>query len=212
MLKWDLKEKYDKQNEGLRAILSKHDGAVNDAESKLSELLAQKQELLRREFTEGRDLSADRSAVTSEIKAAEASLQEAKEMRSAASSFVASSTSKPDSISILDLTMDWNENYMQTVRKTELGPIVQKMMTAREQYYNALLDFYELRDEYGRARSEMAELESRDANQGRRVSYSVSGVEEEYNLPLITADGQYKIKKYRQMPEGIERKKGGAIE
>jgi len=206
MIRWKLKEQYDVQNTKYMEMIKARDAKVREAEQKVADLVAKKTELLRREVAEGKDLSAERAATSAEIENAEKEVLEAKELRSAASAYV-SEASQKGRISILDLTQDWNHKFIPEVREKEFAPILQRMSQAREEILNALLDFYELEDAYGDQRREIQELETRDANQRGRVSYAIHQIELDYNLPIKDIAYELnKIKKYRELPKGIDRK------
>ncbi|MBY0158191.1 hypothetical protein H0178_20740 [Cytobacillus firmus] len=210
MIKWELKEKYDVQDARYAELRNKHDGSVREAEQKVSELLAEKQRILVREF-EGEDVDADRDAITQKIEAAEKDVDEAKSVRAAAYAYT-TEKSREGRITVLDLTMDWNTNVIPEIREKELKPIVERMAEARADMYNALLDFYELTEAYASQHRELSELERRDSDSLRRTSYAVQQIEQEYNLPLAKLSEMDKIKQRRKLPDGIDRKatqKGG---
>ncbi|GIO93539.1 hypothetical protein [Paenibacillus lactis] len=210
MIKWDLKERYDQQDSRFIELRNKHNGLVREAEQKVADLVAEKQRILIREF-DGEDVAAERAAITEEIESAERAVQEAKSVRDAAFTY-ASEKSREGRITVLDLTMDWNNKVIPEIREKELKPIVERMDAARTEMYNALLDYYNLIDKYDQQRREVAELEQRDSHHLRRMSYGVQSIEQEYNLPLVTNTDLNQIKRRRALPNGIERKptkKGG---
>ncbi|GGG08690.1 hypothetical protein GCM10010913_33060 [Paenibacillus aceti] len=186
-------------------LRAKHEASVKAAEDKLAEELAQKQELLRREFEEGVDLSAERAKSTAAIDKAEKAVQEAKELRDAAFAYTVEK-SKEGRVKALDLALDWNENFINGVREKELAPIVGRLASARSDMYNALLDFYELVDKYDPLRREIAELEDRESNAERRTTRYITEIEQDYNLPLVKEMDIRNIKNRRELPDGIKRK------
>ncbi|GAB6927115.1 hypothetical protein JCM10914A_10980 [Paenibacillus sp. JCM 10914] len=204
MIKWELKEKFDKQDARFTELRSKHDGLVREAEQKVAELVAEKQQILIREF-DGGDVTAERATITKEIETAEKAVQEAKSVRDAAFTY-STEKSREGRITALDLTMDWNNKVIPEIREKELKPIVERMEAARAAMYNALLDYYVLVDKYDSQRREVVELEQRDSDQCRRMSYAVHSIEQEYNLPLVTSADLTQIKRSRALPNGIERK------
>lgn len=204
MIKWKLKEKYDVQDARFTELRSKHDGLVREAEQKVADLVAEKQRILVREF-DGEDVTTDRTAVTKKIEAAEKALQEAKSVRDAAFAY-ATEKSREGRITVLDLTLDWNTNVIPEIREKELKPIVERMAEARADMYNALLDFYELTEAYASQHRELSELERRESDSLRRMSYGVHQIEQEYNLPLAKLPELTSIKQRRALPKGIDRK------
>lgn len=210
MIKWKMKEKYDVQDARFTELRHKHDGLVREAEQKVADLVAEKQRILVREF-DGEDVAVDRAAVTKKIEVAEKAVQEAKSVRDAAFAY-ATEKSREGRITVLDLTMDWNDNLIPEIRKKELKPIIERMDAARADMYNALLDFYELTDAYASQYREISELERQESSSLRRMSYAVQQIEQEYNLPLAKLPEMTSIKKKRALPNGIHRKptlKGG---
>lgn len=204
MIKWELKEKYDRQDARFVELRSKHDGLVREAEKKVADLVAEKQRILIREF-EGEDVASDRDAITKKIESAEKAVEEAKSVRAAAFAY-STEKAREGRINVLDLTMDWNKNYIPEIREKELKPIVERMEAARAEMYNALLDYFEMTDTYASEYREIRELERRDADSLRRVSYAVQEIEQEYNLPLVKLAEMNSVKQRRALPDGIERK------
>ncbi|WP_339323226.1 hypothetical protein [Paenibacillus sp. FSL W8-0194] len=204
MINWELKSRYDVQDARFIELRNKHDGLVREAEQKVADLIAEKQRILVREF-EGEDVAAERDAITQKIEAAEKDVDEAKSVRAAAYAYT-TEKSREGRITVLDLTMDWNNNVIPEIREKELKPIVKRMDAARTEMYNALLDYYDLIDRYDHQRREVAELEQRDSHHLGRVSYGVQSIEQEYNLPLVTTSDMRMIKERRALPNGIARK------
>ncbi|GAA0134732.1 hypothetical protein YSY43_15720 [Paenibacillus sp. YSY-4.3] len=205
MINWELKEKYDTQDVKFTELRAKHEASVKEAEEKLAVAVAHKQEILRREFEESADLSAERAKSVTAVEKAEKALQEAKELSDAARTYIYEK-SKEGRIKAIDLALDWNGNVVKEIREKELAPIVDRLTAAKSELYNALLDFYELTDKYEPLRKDVAELEDRESDAERRTKQHVVPIEQEYNLPFVSDLDVRNIKRERKLPEGFIRK------
>lgn len=205
MLKWELKEKYDVQDEKYKEIMQGHDDLVKEAQQKVKSLLVQKEQLLVSEFENGEDKSTERAALTAQIEKAKKELAEAQETRIAAHHF-ATSKAQDGRITVRDLTLDWVTNYVPLVQEQELTPIIERMKQARDAYYKTLVEYCEFMEEYSPIYEDTRARESKDARLGDGIG--VCMVSNPRDLPLVVDySGMLSQESYRN--ELVRRLKGG---
>lgn len=206
MIKWDLKEKYEKQDERFQEVRDRYNSAVIMADTHLADLVAEKDAILRQEFQTGKDLSADKQRVSAAIEDAKKKKAQAEEDRSKAYEY-STSASLDGRITIRDLTMDWNSNYAPMVRAKEFSPILERIKRARAEYLNGIIDYYEMVAKYDPAYQEMRELELADARPGDMIA--VHQIASERDLALITSADLHKVGVDKELPPDVKRVKIG---
>lgn len=205
MLKWELKEKFDVQDEKYREIKLRHDRIVEDAEQKVKDLISKKERTLREEFESGEDKSAERATLIVQIEEAQKELAEVREMRVAAYHY-ATSKAQDGRITVRDLTVDWNTNYVPAVVEKELMPIIERMSKARDEYYNSLVDYCELLQEYSPLYDDTRERENKDDRYGDKIG--VREIANAVELPLVVDYSRWLLREvYRN--ELLRELKGG---
>jgi hypothetical protein len=202
VIKWELKERHDKQGEKCGAIIERYHQAVIAAGTHLADLKAEHEAILRSEFHTGKEKSADKASIRDRITEAERAVYAAQTELDKAQEF-ARADGDVDRIGVRDLVVDWNGAYRRQIRDVELQPIVERMRSAKQEYYNAVLEFWELRDRYSEAHRVIREL-NYDAKYPGDDLY-VHEITTGSDLPQINETDLFDIEKRRQLPSGIER-------
>ncbi|GIP21061.1 hypothetical protein [Paenibacillus sp. J22TS3] len=206
MIKWELKEKYDKQDQRFHEIRARYDKAVIEAGTHLADLIAQKDAILRQEFQTGKDFSADKQRINAAIETAKEAKTQAEEDRAKAYEF-ATSASLDGRITIRDLTVDWNTNYAPMVRTKEFPAILERVKKARAEYLNGIIDYYDMVAKYEPAYLDMRQLELSDARPGDGIA--VHQIVSESDLSLITSEDLHKVGVRKELPADVKRLKIG---
>ncbi|MGG1600955.1 hypothetical protein [Paenibacillus naphthalenovorans] len=204
MQKWELREQFDKQDEQFQAIRERYDRAVIESGTRLADLKAEQEALLRKEFQTGADLSADKAKVRGKIADAEKALAAAELERTQAHDY-ARTAAADDRITVRHLVIDWNGPYRQAVRQAELQPIIDRMAAARESYFNALLDFKLLQDRYRYAYSELRDMAHVDNRNHPGNMMMPNEIAQYRDLPQITSADLLNVDDRHQLPAGIKR-------
>lgn len=205
MIKWELKEKYLKQEEQYREVIARYDKAVIDAGTHLRDLIAEKEQLLRDEFA-GKDVTTEKQRVNAAIEDAKKAVKEAEEERAKAYQFARESALE-GRITVRDLSVDWNRTFVPAVRASELPPIVERMKAARSEYLNACLDYLDLVEKYDDLYRETREMEIKDARPGDGLG--INAITVKSDMPWITDTDLYAVHTRRELPGDVERVKVG---
>ncbi|WP_373230374.1 hypothetical protein [Cohnella sp.] len=206
MIKFELREKYDAQDARFSEIRTRYEQKVKDAGTRLADLKAEQEALLRQEFSTGKDLSADKERIRASIEEAVRALTSA-EAESRQANDYARTASGEGRISVRDLTKEWNGPYRDQVREKELRPIADRMAAAREAYLNSVLDYYDLIDDY----SDLYRVVRENASQDRQADGYLYAREIAtlIDLPRITDDDLSYTSTRRQLPVGVNRISSG---
>ncbi|MCR2805332.1 hypothetical protein [Paenibacillus soyae] len=207
MVKWELKQRYDEQGTKFKAVIGRYAELLTRAQAKVSGLQAEYEALMQREFQSGADMSVEKAITRSMIVEAQ------KEAEVAALEYTkvqdyAREAGAAERITIRDLVINWNGPYMTEVRTKELQPIVDRMRAARDAYYNAVLDMYELDERYHAAHYEVQQLEYQDRRPGDGISVH-KVIQSMASLPQVNNEDLMDIGKYRKLPAGVDRTKNG---
>ncbi|OXM82500.1 hypothetical protein [Paenibacillus rigui] len=159
MRTWDLKEKFDRQDEQHNAVVARYEAAVVAVGTQLHDLKAQKDALIRDEFRTGADRSKEKAKLSTQIEAAEKALAAAEHERGQAYEY---RRTVDDRITVRQLVLDWSGEYRSAVRTAELQPIIDRLTAARKAYYNALLDIKELEAAYDPTFQQLRDMAYRD--------------------------------------------------
>lgn len=209
MMKWELKEKYDGQDEVFHNLRAKYDQTVIDAGTRLADLKAEREAILREEIQSGKSKATEKTHASEAIAQAEKALRSAETDRDSAHDY-ARITSMAQRINFRDVVIDWNGPHRQKIRDAELTPIVERMAHARSEYYNCLLDFMELREKYASEHFDISRKAYDDDRNYPGNHMHVKEVTTQMDLPLILDDELHKLQShYRIMPPNFERVKGG---
>lgn len=209
MMKWELKEKYDVQDEEFHILRAKYDQNVIEAGTRLADLKATRDAILREEIQGGVSKAEEKTRASEAISLAEAALKAAESDRDSAHDY-ARIASAAKRINIRDLVIDWNGPHRQKIRDAELAPIVERMAHARSEYYNCLLDFMELREKYASQHFDISRSAYDDDRNYPGNHMMAKEVATKMDLPLILDDELHKLQsQYRIMPPNFERVKGG---
>jgi hypothetical protein len=203
-VKWVLKEQFDKQDEKFQMITARYQQAVIDAGTRVQDLKAEQEALLRTEFQTGKDLSADKAAIRAKIETAQKEL-EAAEIEKTQAYVYARTAAEDGRITVRDLLSDWNGPYRQTVREQEFKPIFERMDTAGSDYLNALLDYFELVDRYTPAYSRIHTMAHEDNVNHPGDNRMPVRIAEYGELPLIGDTINLTVEGTRELPFGIKR-------
>ncbi len=211
MITWKKHEEYLQQGGRFKAVQERYDKAVRDAGEHVQNCKQEMDAILKREFQTGDDLSAEKVKARKKIEDAEKSLEAAHTERVKAYDFV-HKESAIDKITVVDLIKDWNSVYRPMVRDERVKPIVERMANARSEYLNAVMDYYDLIEEYQFSYSEFKEM----VNDHYRIhGHDGSGmlhpneIVSLADLPQITDEELFNLKERKKMPNGVKRVKGG---
>ncbi|MFE4714795.1 hypothetical protein ACFRAM_28530 [Paenibacillus sp. NPDC056722] len=207
MRTWDLKEKFDRQDEQRNAVVARYEAAVVAAGTQLQDLKAQKESLVRDELRTGTDRSKEKAKIAAQIEAAEKALKAAEEERGAAYEY---RRTAPDRISVRQLVLDWSGDFRSSVRSDELQPIIGRLTEARAAYYNALLDVIELETAYEPAFQQLRDMAYTDNVNHPGDHRAPLPIMANSDIPRITNEDLAMIDNYRKLPSGIKRTAGGA--
>lgn len=208
MIKWTLKEAFEKQGEKYNVIRERYDQAVVEVGTRLADLKAEKDAILQAEFRTGEARTEEKARILQLIEAAEKELATKEAERLEAHRF-ADSGARAERITVRDLTLDWNGPHVQGIREKELTPIIERMAAARSEYYNSLLDWIELKDTYHFEQAEIHQMTYKDNANHPGDHRSVREVTSKADLPLITESEMYYLQSgNRVLPAGVERVKG----
>ncbi|MFM9327963.1 hypothetical protein [Paenibacillus mesotrionivorans] len=197
-LRWELKERYDAQALRFVEITDKYEKAVIDAGTRLQDLKAELDAIVRTEIQTGADKGAEKTKMRARITEAEADVAQAQVERERAADYVRAESEK-DRVTIRDLVVDWNGPYLKAVREAELYPIVKRMAAARDAYYSAVLEYYQLVEDYRLQRHEIAILEYDDKRPGDGIA--VHEIANIHSLPLVTYEDFRHIEQFKKLPE-----------
>lgn len=210
MRKWDLYEKYTEQDARFHKVIEGYRLKVVDAYELVAEAKFAQSALLKREFAEGVDLSAEKAANRDKLAEAERNHVTAQEEWRQASDY-GRQAGAVDRISVRDLVLDWNGPHIRVIQETELQPILDRMAEAKTAYYNAVLDYYELMADYSPMYKLIADLGYEDDKTRPGDHRSVHMIDSGVQLPNILREDLINIEEYRKLPDGIKRiKTGGA--
>lgn len=198
MLAWDKYQEYLKQDERFHQMRERYAQVERDAGTAVQDLVSELDALIKREIQTGDDLSAEKEKIRKKLVEAEKVFDRAKEERHKAYTFIADESAK-DRITVLDIVLDWNNVYRPMVREQQLNPIIERMEKARAEYYNAVLDYHDLRDEYHNFYHEIKD-------KTRNTGYFANSIVELTDLPRINEEDLSNLQNYRKLPHGIERK------
>lgn len=207
-LKWELREKYDAQDVKYLEIQARYNRAVIDAGTRLADLKAQLEALLREEFRTGNDMSAEKAKLRSRIEEAEKAKATAELERAQAYDYTREASAE-GRITIRDLVLDWNRSYTKAVREAEFIPIQERMTAARDAYYNAVLDYYEFMERYSPLYSDLRYMNNQDNENHPGNHASVAEIANRSELPMVIEKDLYYIGERKELPNGIKRSKGG---
>ncbi|RED57172.1 hypothetical protein [Cohnella lupini] len=202
MIKFELKEAYEKQDARFAEIKARYQQAVIDAGTRLADLKSEQEELLRQEFSTGADLSKEKAGVRVKIEEAERQLTAAETESRKANDYARDSAAE-GRITVRNLVIEWNGKHRNKIRDIELDPIIERMSGARNAYLNAVLDYYEFDRMYSPVWVEMCDLERIDIRPGDGLA--VHKIATPADLPQITDDDLSYIEHYHKLPEGVER-------
>jgi chromosome segregation ATPase len=207
LITWQKYEEFKAQDSKHHEIREKYTKKARDAGQRVEDLKAELGAILTREFREGKNLTAEKEKKRKEMEQAEKEYGEALEEKQKALEFTRTEA-ESDRITIRDLILDWNRHFVTEVREKELSKIVDRMAKAREEYYNAITDFKELKDKYhplhSHFKEKVREYYKAGADPGNHLM--VNSVAETSDLPMITDDELYSIQTYNRWPSGVERK------
>lgn len=208
MIKWELKEKYDEQGTRFAAVIERYSKIMTEAGTHVNDLKAEQEAILRREFQTGEDLSSEKAVMREKIAEAEKAKTAAETEWRRVNDY-SRAAQVADGISVRDLVVNWNGPYLAEVRAKELQPIVERMTAARDAYYNAVLDIYEIEATYKTTHKDVRQMELENKRPGDGIHvhelFSFS------NLPQVNDDDLAFIKKNTALPAGIERIKIGGV-
>lgn len=128
---------------------------MQEAGQRVQDLRAELEAVIRSEFS-GEDKTEEKAALRDKIADAEKAQEEAIDEQAKAFDYTRVAAGE-GRITVRDLIVNWNQEYKHEVRKREIQPIFDRLHEARTMYLNALLDLYELRDEYHPLYSEIRE-------------------------------------------------------
>ncbi|RED51132.1 hypothetical protein [Cohnella lupini] len=207
MRTWDLKEKFDRQDEQHNAVVARYEAAVVAAGTQLQDLKTQKDALIHDEFKTGADRSKEKAKLSAQIEAAEKALTAAEHERGQAYEY---RRTMDDRISVRQLVLDWSDGFRSSVRSDELQPVLDRLTKARAAYYNALLDVKDLEAAYEPTFQQLRDMAYND-NVNHPGDYrSPLPIISNSDIPLITREDLLQIENYRKLPNGIDRTTGGA--
>jgi hypothetical protein len=210
MKKWDLYEKYTEQDARFHRVVEGYRLKVVDAYERVAEAKFAQSALLKREFAEGIDLSAEKAANREKLAEAERNHVTAQEEWRQASDY-GRLAMLANGISVRDLVLDWNGPYKRAVQETELQPILGRMADAKAAYYNAIFDYHELMADYSPMHSVIGELGYNDDKTCPGDHRSTHKIDEGIQLPNILREDLIHIEQFRTLPDGIKRiQTGGA--
>lgn len=203
---WDLKEKFDLQDEQYNAVVSRYEAAVVAARTQLQDLKAQKDALIRDELRTGTDRSKEKAKLAVQIEVAKKALADAEHERTHAYEY---RRTAGDRISVRQLVLDWSGDYRSAVRAAELQPIINRLVEAREAYYNALLDAKELEAAYEPTFQQLRDMAYNDNSNHPGDHRMPLSIIQNSDIHRITNEDLMMIDNYRKLPNGIERTNGG---
>ncbi|MFD0675285.1 MULTISPECIES: hypothetical protein [unclassified Paenibacillus] len=206
-MKWELREKYDVQDRQYQAIRDRYDRALIEAGTRLEDLKSEQGALLREEFRTGADMSAQKAKLRAKIDEAEKAKESTALERNQAYDYTRVAAGM-DRITVRDLVLDWNGPYRSAVREAELTPVVERISAARSEYYNAVLDFYNLKDRYFSEYNTLHDMAYGDNKNHSGNHMYPHEIANEGDLSTITNEDLIHIQNRRTLPDGIERKEG----
>lgn len=210
MKKWELYEKFTEQDARFHRVVEGYRLKVVDAYERVAEAKFAQSALLKREFAEGIDLSAEKATNREKLAEAERNHVTAQEEWRQASEHVRVERAA-DCISVRDLVLDWNGPYKAEVQRAELQPIIDRMAEAKTAYYNAVLDYHELMADYSPMYTVVKDLTYEDNKHRPGNHIFAHKIDEGKVFPNILSVDLVYIEDRRQLPDGIKRiKNGGA--
>lgn len=205
MIKWELKEKFERQDEKFHALRARYDQSVIEVGTRIADLKAEQTALLQTELTTGEAKPADKARLMQALEVAEKELATKEAERIEAHRFT-NESAQVDRVTVRNLTLDWNGPYRQAVREQELTPIIERMSAARSEYYNAVLDWYELKDRYRDAYSDISTMTYDDNDNHPGDHRAASEITKTSDLPMINEEELYYLR--QKLPVGVKRTKG----
>jgi hypothetical protein len=208
MMKWTMKEKFDKPDTRLHEMTARYAKASIDAGTRIQDLKAELEAVIQKEFKEGKDLSAEKAAKRKALTEAEAAYEYALDEQRKALEYIGIE-SQIDRITPADLAKDWTEVYRPAVRESRLTPIVERMAAARAEYLSATLQYVELVDEYRPITSATKELVYGYFSNGTHgATPSLQDIAVIDDLPHITSAELNGIHSDRKLPADLVRMGG----
>lgn len=201
MIKWELKEKYDGQHHKYQSTVERYQKAIVAAGTRVEDLKAELDATIRLELTTGEDKSEEKAKIRTKITEAEAAVLSAQEEKLQADEYIRQESEK-DRVTVRELVVDWNGPYRNAVREAELSPIVARMAAARDEYYTAMRDYYQLLEDYRLPRKEIADLEYNDRRP--KDGFWVKEVADPSDLPKVTDEDLADIAKTRKLPKKVK--------
>lgn len=193
-MEWKLFKDYKEQEKKALEFTERYLQKIQDAKSNVANALAAYEDTLRKEFA-GESVSSQKKKALSDIAKAEAAVKVAEEEYSKANDYASERMGK---ITADDLTNDWNNNVVTTLRRERLAPIVKQAQEGLQAYYGAIQDFINLSNEY---KGELEEI--RQMNRGRKGAHSIPYPATNFNdLPKHPTDADWdNILRYGIVPE-----------
>ncbi|MFD2672796.1 hypothetical protein [Marinicrinis sediminis] len=204
MIKWKLYEDYENQKHRFDDFKEKYIKNEASASKRVTDLTSQLESLIKQELSGCEDLSTDKKKLRKQIEEAEKEYEAATKERQHAFNYVCEQESI-DKISIRDLVLDFRDNYRHKVREEELSPVIERMLRGKEEFYNAIVDYQELRAKYSEIESEIKNLCYKDNDNYPGAHISLGELFSLSDLPIVTDREVYNLQKNGEWPKGTSR-------
>jgi hypothetical protein len=201
--KWDLFDRYNEQQRKSGEAIARYYKRIAEAKENVVKARSEYEDLLRREALDGIDLTDEKAAARKALAEAQEAVEIA-EKEAVEANRIIREVNTDDRIDIPELIRDFNGSYRNAVRSNEMEPIVKRIEAARSEYLNALLDFYELKEEYRPLETEFNELCHRYYRNRAGVQLGRVGLLSHAQIKFITVKDIEKAK-LRKLPEDVKR-------
>lgn len=203
---WELMEQYNKQGERFRELRERYVQKEREAKEHVQNLKAQYEACIHKELREGKDCTTEKDKLRKQIADAEKAVELAEQERVQAFKYIDEGKVQADRITVAHLAEDYLQNHLPAIRAEEVDPIVERLKAARAEYFNCILDLFEVKDRYQQFVSQFAEMVNRyyySGNHGARPY--IPHVFEAHMVPFINDHELSAVMNYRQLPPDVKR-------
>lgn len=205
---WDLMEQFQKQGEKFQAMRERYAQKERESKEHVQNLRAQYDACIHRELREEKDCTTEKDRLRKQIADAEKAVELAEQERLQAYRYIDEDESVADKVTVAHLAQDYLSNHLPAIRAEEIEPIVTRLKTARAEYFNAVLDLYEVKGRYQSFWSHLQEQVNRYYNDGSRGSRPhIPHIFEEHLAPFIQGHELVGAVNYRRLPDDVKRVK-----
>lgn len=203
---WELMEQFKKQDEKFKELRDRYWEKERDAKEHVQTLRSQYDACVHRELKEGKDCTAEKGKLRTQIVDAEKAAELAVQERVQVYQFISDEKAQADRITIAHLAEDYRLNQIPAIRAAEVDPIIARLKDARAAYFNAVLDLHEVRDRYQPFYSQFNEMVYNYYKNGQHGAHPhIPHVFEDRLAPFIHENELVAAQSHRRLPTDVAR-------